>query len=396
LFSIVIPTRNRTSLLRYALESALNQRFNDLEVVVSDNGSDGLTRELMDEFDHSRLRYVQTGSDLSMPDSWDFAAVQARGRFVTFLSDDDVLIPSALTEIERALRLSHGCSLAVWSGASYVDRSWYEVPERNTLVIYRFKGRMETKASHEGLRSLYTLSNSLFPRMLNSIVDRGMLNEIRARAGRVFLPPAPDYSFAAAALGGSTGYVALDSPLMIWGVSAVSIGASAGYGNLRPAEEYAAEFGTEEIMPDIPFRAMTPENAIAQSIVAVAKAGLVPDDIHLDMTSYFLANLARLQSWERAGFDGRACMTAFEEALAQQPEAIQEAVRRGPAPRAAQRLRATARRFVERSRSLRLLEHKLRGRPLTRYQGDEHGFSTILEAAWLVERIVCGEDLGKA
>ena len=36
-FSVVIPTRNRASLLRYALQTALDQDFDDYEIVVSDN-----------------------------------------------------------------------------------------------------------------------------------------------------------------------------------------------------------------------------------------------------------------------------------------------------------------------------------------------------------------------
>ena len=39
-FSIVMPTRNRANLLKYALRSALQQTFQDYEVVVSDNQSE--------------------------------------------------------------------------------------------------------------------------------------------------------------------------------------------------------------------------------------------------------------------------------------------------------------------------------------------------------------------
>jgi glycosyltransferase involved in cell wall biosynthesis len=38
-FSIVMPTRDRAHLLKFALQSALSQTFDDYEILVSDNHS---------------------------------------------------------------------------------------------------------------------------------------------------------------------------------------------------------------------------------------------------------------------------------------------------------------------------------------------------------------------
>ena len=46
LFSVVIPTRNRGHLLRHALHTALNQTFDDYEIVVSDNNSSDATPQV--------------------------------------------------------------------------------------------------------------------------------------------------------------------------------------------------------------------------------------------------------------------------------------------------------------------------------------------------------------
>jgi glycosyltransferase involved in cell wall biosynthesis len=65
LFSIVIPTRNREHLLRYALQSALDQTFEDYEIVVSDNFSDASTYRIVQELADGRVRYVRTDKTLS-------------------------------------------------------------------------------------------------------------------------------------------------------------------------------------------------------------------------------------------------------------------------------------------------------------------------------------------
>lgn len=48
-FSVVMPTRNRGHLLRYGLQSALEQTFSYYEIVVSDNCSSDMTAEVVAE-----------------------------------------------------------------------------------------------------------------------------------------------------------------------------------------------------------------------------------------------------------------------------------------------------------------------------------------------------------
>ena len=50
LFSIVIPTYNRSDLVQGAVRSVLGQTFDDFEVVVSDNCSQDDTREVIEGF----------------------------------------------------------------------------------------------------------------------------------------------------------------------------------------------------------------------------------------------------------------------------------------------------------------------------------------------------------
>ena len=59
-FSILIPTRNRLDLLRYAVDSVRRQDYDDWEIVVSDNASTqdvaGYVRGLGD----ARVRYFRS------------------------------------------------------------------------------------------------------------------------------------------------------------------------------------------------------------------------------------------------------------------------------------------------------------------------------------------------
>jgi len=95
-FSIVIPTFNRSDLFPYAVQSILNQTFDDFEIIVSDNCSSDDTAQVAKQFEDRRFKYVKTPSHCTIADSWEFARSHASGKFIMMLSDDDALLPEAL------------------------------------------------------------------------------------------------------------------------------------------------------------------------------------------------------------------------------------------------------------------------------------------------------------
>ena len=99
--SVVIPTRDRASMLATCLDSVLATRYPDLEVVVVDNApSDDSTRALVDERFGSdpRVRYVRL-AQAGASHARNVGAQLARGEIVAFTDDDalvDELWPAAL------------------------------------------------------------------------------------------------------------------------------------------------------------------------------------------------------------------------------------------------------------------------------------------------------------
>ena len=60
-FSIIIPTRERADTLYYALLSAVDQDFDDYEVVVYDNCSSAATRDIVEKIGSTKVRYFRSG-----------------------------------------------------------------------------------------------------------------------------------------------------------------------------------------------------------------------------------------------------------------------------------------------------------------------------------------------
>ena len=93
--SIVIPTHNRAQLLKAAIESALAQTYPNFEIVVIDDASDDETSQIVRAFDSDRIRYIRKHHS-GAPDTRNRGIREARGEFILWLDDDDLLLPSAL------------------------------------------------------------------------------------------------------------------------------------------------------------------------------------------------------------------------------------------------------------------------------------------------------------
>ena len=101
--SIIVPTRNRVSLLREALRSALAQTWSDLETVVVDDASTDQTRDMVrTEFPDVRL----AGHDVPRgPAGARNAGIEvSSGDWVVFLDDDDLLHPEHVEALVTAAR----------------------------------------------------------------------------------------------------------------------------------------------------------------------------------------------------------------------------------------------------------------------------------------------------
>jgi glycosyltransferase involved in cell wall biosynthesis len=91
--SICIPTFNQIQFVKLAVESALGQRFDSFEVVVSDNHCTDGTSGYLENLSHPRLRVVRPPEHLPVARNFDFCAAESQGEYITFLSSDDILEP---------------------------------------------------------------------------------------------------------------------------------------------------------------------------------------------------------------------------------------------------------------------------------------------------------------
>lgn len=103
-FSIVIPTYNRASDLRFALYCIFRQSFPDFEVVIFDNCSTDDTQAAVNNLNNRKIRYFRTRKTLGNALNIRKAIEQAKGTYIFLHSDDDFLpYPNSLQKIYKEI-----------------------------------------------------------------------------------------------------------------------------------------------------------------------------------------------------------------------------------------------------------------------------------------------------
>ena len=114
LLSVVIPTWNRAHIVCEAIESALNQRAGQVEVIVVDDCSTDATLELVKQTFGSRVHVLQMATRCGQGTARNAGALLASGEFVGFLDSDDVWLPGKL-DAELRVFAEHRAAIAVIS-----------------------------------------------------------------------------------------------------------------------------------------------------------------------------------------------------------------------------------------------------------------------------------------
>lgn len=129
LVSIIVPTFNRSSSIRIALESILKQGYAQWEAVVVDDGSTDDTAQVVQEYtrNDSRIRLKRQVERKGAQAARNAGICAALGEWIAFLDSDDQWLPESL---EVRLRLAKQKGLHVVHSECHVLRPDKTEPQR--------------------------------------------------------------------------------------------------------------------------------------------------------------------------------------------------------------------------------------------------------------------------
>ena len=125
--SVVIPTYNRARLVTEALHSVLSQPFDDMEVLVVDDGSTDDTLSALARFTDSRLRVIRQANQ-GISGARNTGVREARGQYIAMLDSDDRWRPNVLPRLVGALD-AHPDAVLVYGRAQAMDAYGFPLPQ---------------------------------------------------------------------------------------------------------------------------------------------------------------------------------------------------------------------------------------------------------------------------
>lgn len=251
-FSVIVPTRERADTLVSTLRTCVGQDFRDMEIIVSDNFSADRTRDVALGFGESRIRYVNAGRRMSMTENWEYALTFATGRFITYVGDDDGLLPNALSDLAQIIERTQ-CDAITWKWASYFWPDSVDERLRNLCFIpteFGYEERDPRLLLQQVLR--FGLGYEALPFLYKGVVSRYLIEIVkRESGGRFFHAQSPDVYSAIVLAAVSRKFIFSKRPYSANGTSRHSNGASQF--RCSPRDEPGTPAGVFDSEQNIPF-----------------------------------------------------------------------------------------------------------------------------------------------
>lgn len=108
--SIIIPTFNRESLIKRAINSVFLQDYPDIEIIVIDDGSTDNTFQIIKEYNDNRIIYLKNPYNLGASKSRNIGINLAKGKYISFLDSDDEWLPGKLSAELKLLDENPDCA----------------------------------------------------------------------------------------------------------------------------------------------------------------------------------------------------------------------------------------------------------------------------------------------
>jgi len=163
--SIVIPSYNHANYIAEAIESAINQTYTNIEIIIIDDGSSDDSLYIIENYANKDPR-IQV---ISQPNTGSHATINrgislARGGFIAILNSDDRFTPS---RIDRLLSVCEKRNLDfVSTGITLINAKGKSLTDEDHWWVRMYEGFRDKLLNDGALRALffgnYTVSTSNF------------------------------------------------------------------------------------------------------------------------------------------------------------------------------------------------------------------------------------------
>jgi glycosyltransferase involved in cell wall biosynthesis len=151
---------NHQNYISQAIESVLNQTYSDFELIIVDDASKDMSREIIEAYRKRdvRIRAIYHQSNKGISKTTNDGFENARGKFIAYIQSDDIWNTEKL---EKQIRiLEKDPSLVVWSDAIIIDAGGNESGRLFTDKLKSTERQKSGYIFHELVRSNFILAQS--------------------------------------------------------------------------------------------------------------------------------------------------------------------------------------------------------------------------------------------
>ena len=233
LLSILIPTKNRYKTLFPVVKALINGLSDqDYEILIQDNTFDNLEMiEYLNSINNNHVSYFHNTHNLSMVDNSELAISNAKGKFLCFIGDDDIVNPIILDIVKYCDQFNVESLTFPIGNYFYPDVRFKKVYGFNKPGAFSFT--QDNSFNFHAVDSFSELNRVLegggifildLPRLYHGIVKKSIMELVKSKYGKYVPGPCPDMTTSVALATVIKTYYKMNITLTVSGNSFISEG----------------------------------------------------------------------------------------------------------------------------------------------------------------------------
>ncbi|WP_415284862.1 glycosyltransferase family 2 protein [Candidatus Pelagibacter sp. Uisw_130] len=229
-YSILLPTYNKAKYLAFTIESVLSSKYENFELIISDDYSTDDTNKLLSQINDKRVNIIKPPIKLTQTKNYEFLLKYARGEWITILGDDDGILPNFFEKVDKYLDKFYDVEAIHTKPAFYYWDGVEDLYGDRVCDYQNFNEKSKMKNSMMSL--LFSLSGIYLrtdlPMIYTSgLVKKSLLDKIKKKSNNFFFHSVvPDYYSMISILYETKKYLQINEPIFWAGTSKLSTGRS--------------------------------------------------------------------------------------------------------------------------------------------------------------------------
>lgn len=135
LITVIIPTYNRAHFIKEAIDSVLNQSYQNFELLIIDDHSKDNTKEVIKSIEDPRVKYLLNNRSKGAQGARNTGLYSANGDWVALLDSDDVWLPTKLEKQVDYIKNPDNNLVGLSTGNAKYDF------KKNKIILYKIPGK---------------------------------------------------------------------------------------------------------------------------------------------------------------------------------------------------------------------------------------------------------------